>query len=130
MYFLLYPLISGCPLFALELQPFQQAWQASVPIPVNVHFDVPFYAPSSLLQLESPVIGNLASIRLHGPEESPAIMDEEVDAVKFQETTTAEFARQAENAQRRLLLETIDRSVERLVHELTAPLQALPNPLG
>ena len=109
-----------------SLQPFQQAWQAAVPIPLTVHFDVP-YRPPSFIQDS---IGNIVPLRLHGPEETTSVIDEELDAVKFQETTESDFRRQQEKTQRRLLVETIDRSVENLVNELMAPLRALPNPLG
>jgi hypothetical protein len=106
------------------LEPFQQAWQASVPIPVVVNFDVPY---SSFLQQ---VRGNVVPIRFHGPEEVTAIVDKEIDAIKYQESTKAELERERETAQMQVLLEAIDRSVKTLVNELVAPLRALPNPLA
>ena len=124
-----------------DLEPFQGAWQASVPIPIHVKYDVPQRIESSFAESSSPasflqmlpsmhdrMMDNNFVLRLSGPEESAQTIEKEVDALKFQEQVKLKQAKSERDTKGKVFLDTVERTVKEMVHELMAPLRALPNP--
>ncbi len=142
---MLYLFVLIVTIFAIKtapLEPFQGSWQASVPIPIKIQFDVP---QSSLIQANSsfspsflqiippfanPPAGNNYALRLVPPEETEAVISEEMKALKFQEEVGAKLHRSEVQSRGVVLLDAVSRGVQELVNDLMAPLRALPNPLA
>ncbi len=110
----------------VPLDSFQPAWQAGLPIPIQVSYDVPV---SSFLQAAPPVpppthdkiLGNNFVVRLHPPEESTATMIEDLDAVKYQEQVRIDLSSKQTSSQRHVLLDSVSKSIDGMVTDLMAP---------
>ena len=115
----------------VPLESFQTAWQAAIPIPVQINYDVP---ASSFLQSIPPmhdnIIGNNYVMSLHPPEETTASVIDALAANKFQEQVNMELASKAAASQRHVLLDSVAKSVDGIVRDLMTPLAALPNPFA
>ena len=125
------------------LEPFQGSWQASVPIPIMIRFDVPATSfvqaeehpiAGSFLQIlppfPNPPAGNSYAIRVQPPEETPAVLSSEIEALKYQEEVGLKTRGSETQSRGVVLLETVSQGVTQIVHDIIAPLRALPNPLA
>ena len=121
----------------LRLEPFQTMWQASLPIPINITYDVPAASfiqkgrakilPTKTHEHEG-VLGNAFVLNLHEPEETTEILNRELDAIKFKESNEGEESRREHLAESKILLDSVRVNVRDLVEELLKPLEILPDP--
>ena len=127
------------------LVAFQGALQASVPIPLTIHYDVPrnmdfndgatsssSMIPFSFMQLKADetLYGDSFALRILPTEETPEILSDELKALKSEEDSKSEYSRKTSQTRERVLLEAIHRGVGAIVEDIMAPLRALPNPFS
>ena len=123
----------------IPLDSFQPAWQAGLPIPVQLNYDVPV---SSLIQIPKPppipppptdhdkLLGNNYVVRLHPPEESTQTIMDSLDAEKYDNQVHVDIKNRGIASERHLLLDSLAKSIDGIVTDLMTPLRALPNPFA